>query len=81
MKNRELIQILQTFDPDAEVVINPDVKYGKFKAMPQKRPRRHSYEPDAEVTERTVNVMGVQSKVVCIELGEDAGLVNPMNQI
>lgn len=80
MKIHELIRLLQSFDPNAEVAINPDITVGRYKSMPQNRAKRFSYEPDSEITERTVRVMGEEQNVVCIGLGDEVGIVNPMNR-
>lgn len=80
MRVSELIQILSTFDQNAEVVINPDITKGRYKAAPGNRPKRFSYEPDYEVTERTVKLMGDAQDVICIGLAEEVGLLNPVNQ-
>ena len=80
MKVSNLIRLLQTFDQNAEVVINPDITTGRYKSMPQNRAKRFSYEPDSEITERTVRVNNVEQEVVCIGLGGEVGTVNPLNR-
>ena len=80
MKVSELIQILSTFDQNAEIVINPDITKGRYKAAPGNRPKRFAYEPDFEVTERVVKLMGTEQNVVAIGMTEEVGLLNPVNQ-
>ena len=80
MKVSELQKLLSMYDGDAEIVINPDVTKGRYKASPGNRPKRFSYEPDFELTERKVKMMGTEQDVICIGLGEEIGLLNPVNQ-
>lgn len=76
----ELIRQLETFDQNSEVVINPDIKDGKYKSNPGSRAPRYSYSPDA-ITERSVLIGSIKENVVCIELGQGVGRVNPPNTI
>lgn len=80
MKISELMNMLSQFDPNAEIVINPDITKGRYKASPGSRPKRFSYEPEYELTERTVKLMGAEQDVVCIGIGEEIGALNPINQ-
>ena len=79
MKVSELMKLLSMYDGNAEVVINPDVTKGRYKSMPGNRPKRFSYEPEYELTERKVKLMGTEQDVICIGMGEEVGLLNPMN--
>ena len=69
MKTRELIELLQTFDPEADVVINPDITEGRYKNSPQNRSKRFS------------TIAGSTMPVVCIGLAEEIGMVNPLNMV
>lgn len=81
MKTRELIELLRTFDPEADVVINPDITEGRYKNSPQNRSKRFSYAPSYDVTDRKVTIAGSTTQVVCIGLAEEVGMVNPLNLV
>lgn len=81
MKVRELQAILDRFDPEADVVINPDITVGRYKNSPGNRQKRFSYAPDYEITKRQIRMGTFIDNVVCIGLAEEVGTVNPTNQI
>lgn len=81
MKVRELQAILDRFDPEADVVINPDITEGRYKNSLQNRSKRFSYAPSYDVTDRKVTIAGSAMPVVCIGLAEEVGMVNPLNMV
>lgn len=81
MKVRELQAILDRFDPEADVVINPDITVGRYKNSPGNRQKRFSYAPDYDITRRQVRMGTLIDNVICIGLAEEVGMVNPLNLV
>ena len=64
MKVRELQAILDRFDPESDVVINPDIIVGRYKNSPGNRQKRFSYAPDYEITKRQIRMGTIIDNVV-----------------
>lgn len=64
MKVRELQAILDRFDPESDVVINPDIIVGRYKNSPGNRQKRFSYAPNHEVTKRQIRMGTIIDNVV-----------------